>query len=316
MTRGIAATLWLGLGLILVCEILLLMDVRQSRRGAIRSDAAMAAVAGAPASNPLARWVAINMTPLAWLGYVVFLEGVLSTQSGASPVRRRPHHFAFCALSSVVVWCVFDTINFYCFKPPAWTYIGLPVPWAQRFAGYAVAFAAELPGMFLTAQIIVNLGCVDRLCSRPWRLPRGLDLLICLGGAALLAWAVLGRRAVANYGMWCSFVFFLDPINLRLGRPSMLRDWQNGWYGRTVALFAGGLCCGFLWEFWNYWALEKWIYHLPFLGAAEQFRYFEMPVAGLAGFIPFGMACWVMWQTARIPLDGLAEPLPDDGTII
>ena len=46
---------------------------------------------------------------------------------------------------------------------------------------------------------------------------------------------------------------------------------------------------------------------LPFLGAAERYRYFEMPLVGLLGFIPFGIECWVMWQLIRIPLDGLAE---------
>jgi hypothetical protein len=96
----------------------------------------------------------------------------------------------------------------------------------------------------------------------------------------------------------------------------MWRDWQNGWYGRTLACFAGGLLCGFLWEFWNYWALSKWIYHLPFLGAAEQLRYFEMPIPGLIGFVPFGIECWVMWQMIRIPFDGLVEQLPDDRSLL
>jgi hypothetical protein len=83
-----------------------------------------------------------------------------------------------------------------------------------------------------------------------------------------------------------------------------------------LAAFAGGLGCGFLWEFWNYWALTKWVYHLPFLGAAEHIRYFEMPVVGLLGFIAFGIECWVIWQSMRIPLDGLAEPLPDERSLL
>jgi hypothetical protein len=96
----------------------------------------------------------------------------------------------------------------------------------------------------------------------------------------------------------------------------MFRDWQAGWYGRTLAAFAGGLTCGLLWEFWNYWALAKWTYHLPFLGGWENVRYFEMPLIGLIGFIPFGIECWVMWQSMRMPLDGLAEPLPDERSLL
>ena len=90
---------------------------------------------------------------------------------------------------------------------------------------------------------------------------------------------------------------------------------KDGWYGRTLAACAGGLTCGFLWEFWNYWALAKWVYDLPFLGVMQKYQYFEMPLPGLLGFIPFGIECWVMWQMMRIPLDGLAEPLPDEMTL-
>ena len=84
----------------------------------------------------------------------------------------------------------------------------------------------------------------------------------------------------------------------------------------TLAAFAGGLTCGFLWEFWNYWALAKWVYDLPFLGALQHVKYFEMPFPGLLGFIPFGVECWVMWQMIRMVLDGLAEPLPDEKCLL
>ena len=96
----------------------------------------------------------------------------------------------------------------------------------------------------------------------------------------------------------------------------MLRDWERGWYGRTLAALAGGLTCGFLWEFWNYWALAKWVYDLPFLGVTQHYKYFEMPLVGLLGFIPFGLECWVMWQMMRIPLDGLVEPLPGNRSLL
>jgi hypothetical protein len=71
-----------------------------------------------------------------------------------------------------------------------------------------------------------------------------------------------------------------------------------------------------LWEFWNYWALAKWVYDLPFLGSWQHVKYFEMPMIGLIGFIPFGIECWIMWQLMRIPLDGLVEPLPDEKSLL
>ena len=316
--RRVPATLWVGLVYIIGCELLLFSDVLLSHRGALHHQPEIEAVmvrepTGAYAR--LARFVAVNMTPLVWAGYVLFLEGVLTFQTGSSPVRRRPNHFAMLCLASVVIWCVFDWINFYYIG--SWDYIGMPVDsrW-HRYWGYGLAFAAVVPGMLMSGQVFMNLGWFDRARSRRWRMPRWAKWVALSGGVAMFLWPFVAKSPVANLTLWTSLVFMLDPINQKLGRPSMFCDWQNGWYGRTLAAFAGGLLCGLLWEFWNYWALAKWVYRLPFLSGLEHVKYFEMPVIGLLGFIPFGIECWVMWQTMRIPLDGLAEPLPDERSLL
>jgi len=51
-----------------------------------------------------------------------------------------------------------------------------------------------------------------------------------------------------------------------------------------------------LWEFWNYWALTKWTYTVPFFGNV---KIFEMPVLGFLGFPPFAVECWVMYIFLR-----------------
>ncbi|MHC4652839.1 MAG: hypothetical protein ACYTES_18520, partial [Planctomycetota bacterium] len=82
----------------------------------------------------------------------------------------------------------------------------------------------------------------------------------------------------------------------------------------------GGLTCGVLWEFWNYWAAAKWTYDLPFLGPLEQHRLFEMPLPGFGGFLPFALECWVVFQTILLVMTGLRlrlfEPLPDDDAVL
>ncbi len=312
--RKIPWTLSLGIIWILALEILLFSDVRSRDRFAVRTHSQAVGVLAVSPQSPyakLARFVAINMTPLVWPGYVLLLEGILTLQTGTSPVRQRPHHFAMLCLASVVIWCVFDWINFYFID--AWEYIGMPSRnfWS-RFWGYGLAFAAIVPAMLMSGQIFLNLGLFDRARSNAWRMSRRAKWFALVIGAIMLVWPFTRQTPVTNLTLWTSLVFFLDPINLKLGRPSMFRDWQSGWYGRTLAAFAGGLLCGLLWEFWNYWALAKWTYHLGFLRGTESLRYFEMPFIGLIGFIPFGLECWVMWQSMRIPLDGLVEPLPDE----
>ena len=87
-------------------------------------------------------------------------------------------------------------------------------------------------------------------------------------------------------------------------KGAVLRDWQNGWYGRTLACFAGGLLCGFLWEFWNYWAAAKWHYSVPIM---ENVKIFEMPLPGYLGFPAFALECFTMYVLVRSVLRP-AEP--------
>lgn len=310
--RRVPLTLCIGLLIVLACEALLWTDVVLTARGAVRTEDQITAL---PRPDGwiahAARFVAPNMTPLAWFGYLLLLDGVLVLQRTGSPARKRPHHFALLALASIFIWCVFDTINFYGIG--AWDYIGMPPDPVGRLIGYFIAFGSIVPGMLMSGQMLINLGAFKWAQFRAWpKMPPAVLWISFIAGVVMLVWPIVHHDPITNLTLWTSLVFLLDPINYWLGRPSMWRDWSRGWYGRTLACFAGGLLCGFLWEFWNYWALAKWIYHLPFLGAAENVRYFEMPVLGLLGFLPFGIECWVMWQLMRIPLDGLVEELPDE----
>jgi hypothetical protein len=308
-------TLLIGLGLIALLEILLFSDVLASHRGAVHNDAQILSLPQpAMRYQQLARWVAVNMTALVWPAYIVLLDGILVMQTGTSPIRRRPHHFAMLCLASIVIWCLFDAINFYFIN--AWSYIGIPPRMIDRIWGYVLAFGAVVPGMLLSAQVLMNARTFDWARSRSWGMPRAAIALIVFLGAAGFIWPLVHHDPVTNYTLWFSLMLLLDPLNMKLRRPSIFRDWQNGWCGRTLALMAGGLICGLLWEFWNYWALAKWIYHLPFLGAAENVRYFQMPLLGLLGFLPFGPQCWVMWQTICVALGETVEPLTDERALV
>jgi hypothetical protein len=97
-----------------------------------------------------------------------------------------------------------------------------------------------------------------------------------------------------SYGMafmWVSLFFVISPINLWLGRPSILsftagRDWRI-----VMLMFAATLVCGFFWELWNIYSWPKWIYTFPFLNGM---KIFEMPLAGYLGYLPFGLEIWAM----------------------
>jgi len=99
------------------------------------------------------------------------------------------------------------------------------------------------------------------------------------------------------------FCFLLDPINHRLNRPSILADLAAGRRSRFYSLLIAGWVCGWLWEFWNYWAAAKWHYIFPMF---QKWKIFEMPAPGYLGFLPFALECFAMYVTAEWVL-GLRE---------
>jgi hypothetical protein len=135
-------------------------------------------------------------------------------------------------------------------------------------------------------------------------------------GLTFTAWAIGVANPLGNLGLWVGLIYLLDPVNAWLGGPALLRDWEEGRWGRFLSLMLGGITCGLLWEFWNYWALSKWTYNLPFLGGLERYRYFEMPWLGFLGFLPFALECWIALNTLVLLLDRLrwrvAEALRDE----
>jgi hypothetical protein len=89
----------------------------------------------------------------------------------------------------------------------------------------------------------------------------------------------------------------LEPINYRFGGRSLLRDLEEGKPRKIYLLLIAGLICGFLWEFWNFWALSKWIYTVPVF---EGTKGFEMPFFGFLGFPPFTIQAYVMYNSVSL----------------
>ena len=71
--RRPALTFWIGAAVIIAAEILLAVDVtyRDAR--------------GATSPLRVAHWVGVNMTPVAWVGFLLVTDGLLGA---VSPARR------------------------------------------------------------------------------------------------------------------------------------------------------------------------------------------------------------------------------------
>jgi hypothetical protein len=261
-------------------------------------------VAGSPL---VGRW----FTPIVWTGYVLLMDAVVARLTGRSYLTTDRLEGALVALASVGGWWLFELYNAPRFWRGGadlvgvwWQYHNLEPNLLLRRVGYDWAFATIFPALFLTAAAL-RATVFKRARVRPWRPAPGLLRAAVAVGAAsvVLPLAIVSPWLVPL--VWTGWALLLEPLNHRGGRPSWLADLAAGDASRVAALLASGLVCGVLWEFWNYWALTKWTYTVPY---APNAKLFEMPVLGYLGFLPFALECFAMYHGLRGLVGERARP--------
>jgi hypothetical protein len=174
--------------------------------------------------------------------------------------------------------------------------VGVPVSLGGALLGYGWSFATITPAIFETADLIEAFGHFKP--GRALRFSATAQWVMMLCGAAclVLPWVLPRRVAAYLFALvWAGFVLLLDPMNRRTRQPSLLGDLAEGRWGRFWSLLAAGWVCGWLWEFWNYWASAKWHYIFPMF---QGWKIFEMPAPGYLGFLPFALECFAMYVAA------------------
>lgn len=237
--------------------------------------------------------VATFFTPIAWSAYLLICDSAVFAVSGRSRLRKSPRDFFQMALLSIPLWLIFEAYNL---RLKNWTYVGVPTSLFWGLIGYCWSFATITPAILETAELIESLGWFKQIDERDISFAFCRNMMIA-GAICVLVPIVLPRHIAAySFGLvWIGFYLLLDPLNHRLGLPSLLGDISYGRWGRFCSLLAAGWICGWLWEFWNYWAAAKWHYIFPMF---QGWKIFEMPAPGYFGFLPFALECFVMYVTA------------------
>ncbi len=231
-------------------------------------------------------------TPIQWTGLILFLDGLRKRRRGVSLAADHPGELLLLSLISIGSWLVFEGYNLLLNN---WAYVGLPDdPWI-RYPGYIWAFATISPGMFLIYETLSDLFPGDDATTYP-RLPNRVFWPFVVFGAVCLVAPFIWPSPYMTPLVWMGFAFFLDPINGRLGERSILSEFFTGRFRSMPVFFLAGLIAGLLWEFWNYWALAKWEYDVPYLG---HIKVFEMPVLGFLGFMPFIIESLAIYRFTR-----------------
>jgi hypothetical protein len=261
---------WAGLGVVLLAELLLFLR---------------------------AGWfIAVYFTPIVWTGYILLADGMVASLKGESRLSRSPREFLALAFWSIPLWLIFEAYNL---RLANWVYVGMPLSLALDYFGYAWAFATIWPGIYETTDLLEALGFFAGGMRSRKPLAPGVRRLAALAGLLMVTAPLLVPASIGGYlfgSVWVGFVLLLDPVLYAWDGPSLLRDWERGAHTKLACLLAAGWVCGILWEFWNYWAGARWLYVFPI---GQGWKIFQMPAPGFAGFPPFAVECWVMFETLR-----------------
>lgn len=225
----------------------------------------------------------------AWWSYILVVDAVIYRLKGNSLILSRTKEFFVMIPWSIFIWLIFETANL---SLKNWYYINLPHFVVERWCGYAIAYGTVLPGLFETTELLESLGLFKKSKIKKTEISSGGHSVLILLGALCL----LSSLLVPEYFfplIWLGFIFLLEPLNYRFCGKSLLRDLEQGNPRKIYLLPIAGLICGFLWEFWNFWALSKWVYTVPFF---KNGKGFEMPFLGFLGFPPFAVQAYVMYN--------------------
>jgi hypothetical protein len=229
----------------------------------------------------------------AWWSYILTIDAVIYRIKRNSLILNRTKEFFLMIPWSIFIWLIFEGANI---SLRNWYYVNIPPSLAERWLGYAVAYGTVLPGLFETTELLEAIGLFKNARVRrvQFSLPAHVGLVF-LGVLCLVSSLFIPLYFFPL--IWVGFIFLLDPVNNWLGGRSLLRDLEEGNPRKIYLLLIAGLICGFLWEFWNYWAQSKWIYTVPFF---QETKGFEMPCLGFLGFPPFAVQAYVMYNTLSL----------------
>ncbi len=224
-----------------------------------------------------------------WLGYALTIDAIVLRRTGTSVITRSRRTFATLFLVSAPAWWLFELFNLHTGN---WIYVGREQFSQGAYIALAtLSFSTVVPAVFGSAELMASLPRLRRMSPgvslHPS--PRLRSVLVLLGLlSATLVWTWPDRFYPLVWGI---VFFFVEPINQRLGRPSVFRHLKTGDWRPVFALALGALLCGVLWEFWNYFSYPKWTYRTP---GVDFLHVFEMPLLGYLGYLPFGLELYVL----------------------
>lgn len=242
----------------------------------------------------------IWFTPLVWVGYILIVDAIVYMLKGNSLLMNRKLKFIQLACLSVIFWYIFEIFNQTIgFK--GWIYVNLPESTLTTFLMGSLSFATIIPAIFETSELVRQFHLFNKVKLKV-KIPTNKLLLntIVFVGIIFLVMPFLIVTHWVWVFVWTGFILLLEPIlYFYHDEKSLIMQIKKRKFNTIISLFVAGYICGFLWEFWNYWAYTKWYYVIPLL---ENIKIFEIPAIGFLAYGPFALELYVMYSFVKLLL--------------
>ena len=227
-----------------------------------------------------------------WMGLIVALNGLVWKRSGRSPLTHETKSYLTLFPVSAAFWWFFEYLNRYVWN---WFYVNvLDVSPVTYIVTATISFSTVLPGILIVAELLGTFRFFSddafanmmRVNVRSWP----VVALLAVGSAIGLVGIVFVPEFTYPF-LWISPFMVVVLLKMLFRSPCALDEIATGNWSRIVRFAVASLLCGLVWEMWNINSFTKWIYAVPYV---HRFQYFEMPLLGLFGYIPFGIECLVI----------------------
>lgn len=274
---------WLGLGIMIVSQILMLANIHP---------------------------VDVAFTPIMWTGYILLVDGWVWARGHRSFFKDEKLQWPMLALFSILIWVMFEAFNF---SLEAWWYENSPPNLTVKELVGAWAYATIIPAMLRTRSLFGTFNVFH--LSHPWKIiftPFWLAISFIVG-LAFTFMPVMFEYPISNLlipSVWIGLIFLIEPINYRIGAPSVFRDLEKGKISFVLQLLAAGLVCGLLWESWNGELIPHggivWRYNLNqiYWKLSLEQHIGAMPLLGFLGYPPFIWECYALWELIKWAMHG------------
>jgi hypothetical protein len=230
--------------------------------------------------------------PFIWLGFVLFIDGLVYRFRGNSLLKNNFKRFAGLFVISFLIWVLFEVIT-NCIQ--VWNYIeiGDLSTW-EHFILSSIVFSFVLPSIFEVTDLISTLTSF-KYKTRKFRVNKFLLYLIMVLGIGLFLLPII-RPEITFPLIWVSLFLIFDPINYLNDNPSIIGSTSESEWQIPISLLVSGIIVGFFWEFWNFWSYPKWTNSIPFF---DFYRFFEIDVLGYSLYFFFSWELFSIYHFIR-----------------